>query len=60
MILQAQEYEERPAASGALPQLEEFFTSTEGKFTTPLGQALAAEVRGRRRRGGGGSEHSAR
>ena len=60
MILQAQEYEARPAAAGsaAMPQLEEFFTSTEGRFTTPLGKALAAEVRGRRR-GDDSTEHTA-
>ena len=45
MILQAQEYE---ASQGA--DLQEFFDSTAGKFTTKAVQALAAEVVSRRRR----------
>jgi putative hydrolase of HD superfamily len=49
MILQAHEYESRPATPGAIPPaLDEFFTSTEGKFVTPVGKALAAEVVARR------------
>jgi len=43
MILQAHEYE---AAHGK--PLEEFFRSTAGRFLTPTGVALAAEVTGRR------------
>jgi len=48
-FLQAHEYEQRPAAPGEPPpQLAEFFASTDGKFNTPLGRALAAEVVERR------------
>ncbi len=43
MILQAHEYE----AAHGMP-LEEFFRSTAGRFLSPIGQALAAEVTGRR------------
>ena len=39
MILQASEYE---AAQGL--DLQEFFTSTEGKFRTELGKSWAAEI----------------
>ena len=43
MILQASEYE---AAQGL--DLQEFFTSTEGKFKTELGKAWAADIVRRR------------
>jgi putative hydrolase of HD superfamily len=45
MVMQAGEYER---AQGK--ELEQFFTSTAGKFTTPVGQAWEAEII--RRRGG--------
>jgi putative hydrolase of HD superfamily len=50
MLLQAHEYEtQSAAASGAAGvDLSEFFESTEGKFKTPAGLALEAEVRERR------------
>ena len=47
MIMQAGEYER---AQGK--ELGQFFDSTAGKFTTPVGQAWEAEIV-RRRRGGG-------
>ena len=43
MILQASEYE---AAQGL--DLQEFFTSTAGKFKTNIGKAWAAEIVARR------------
>ena len=51
MILQAQEYE----AEGSHDRsLEQFFTSTEGKFRTEIGKAWAREIISRRK----GGEHS--
>jgi len=47
LIQQAQEYE---ASQGT--DLEEFFTSTEGKFNTEVGKALAAEIISRRQKKG--------
>mmetsp|Transcript_1828 Transcript_1828/g.5334 ORF Transcript_1828/g.5334 Transcript_1828/m.5334 type:complete len:214 (+) Transcript_1828:144-785(+) len=44
MILQAQEYEARQGV-----QLDEFFSSTDGKWRTDLGRAWAAEVVSRRK-----------
>jgi putative hydrolase of HD superfamily len=47
MILQAQEYE----AEGSHEQsLDQFFTSTEGKWRTEIGKAWAAEIISRRKR----------
>ena len=43
MILQAQEYEQEQEVD-----LQDFFDSTEGRFTTPLGQAWAKEIIKRR------------
>ena len=43
MILQAQEYEDEQGIN-----LQEFFDSTTGKFTTPLVQSWAKEVNNRR------------
>ena len=43
MILQAQEYEQEQEVD-----LHDFFDSTEGRFTTPLGQAWAKEIIKRR------------
>ena len=47
MILQAQEYE----AEGSNGQsLDEFFTSTEGKWRTEIGKAWAEEIVSRRKK----------
>jgi len=43
MILQAQEYEEQQNID-----LQDFFDSTRGRFTTPLGQSWAKEIVKRR------------
>eukprot|EP00193_Tetraselmis_chui_P017028 CAMPEP_0177773422 /NCGR_PEP_ID=MMETSP0491_2-20121128/12861_1 /TAXON_ID=63592 /ORGANISM="Tetraselmis chuii, Strain PLY429" /LENGTH=195 /DNA_ID=CAMNT_0019291525 /DNA_START=211 /DNA_END=798 /DNA_ORIENTATION=+ len=43
MILQAHEYEQAQSMD-----LQEFFDSTEGRFSTPTGKALAGEVMARR------------
>ena len=47
MILQAQEYE---AEGSHKESLDEFFTSTEGKWRTEIGKAYAAEIISRRRK----------
>lgn len=49
--MQAGEYER---AQGK--DLGQFFDSTAGRFTTPVGQAWEAEIIRRRRRGGGGEK----
>ena len=43
MILQAQEYEAEQEID-----LQDFFDSTKGRFTTPLGQSWAKEIVKRR------------
>ena len=43
MILQAQEYEAEQDID-----LQDFFDSTKGRFTTPLGQSWAKEIVKRR------------
>ena len=43
MILQAQEYEQEQELD-----LQDFFDSTQGRFSTPLGQAWAKEIIKRR------------
>lgn len=48
MIMQAGEYER---AQGK--ELGQFFSSTAGKFTTPVGRAWEAEIVKRRGDGGG-------
>ena len=45
MIMQAHEYEESQGK-----QLDEFFTSTDGKWRTELGKQWAAEIVSRRKR----------
>eukprot|EP00574_Skeletonema_japonicum_P013735 CAMPEP_0201735486 /NCGR_PEP_ID=MMETSP0593-20130828/37178_1 /ASSEMBLY_ACC=CAM_ASM_000672 /TAXON_ID=267983 /ORGANISM="Skeletonema japonicum, Strain CCMP2506" /LENGTH=205 /DNA_ID=CAMNT_0048229041 /DNA_START=169 /DNA_END=786 /DNA_ORIENTATION=+ len=47
MILQAQEYE---AEGSAEKSLEQFFTSTEGKWRTEIGRAWAQEIVSRRKK----------
>jgi len=47
MILQAQEYE---AEGSHKESLDEFFTSTEGKWRTEIGKAYAAEIIFRRKK----------
>lgn len=47
MILQAQEYE---AEGSAERSLEQFFTSTEGKWRTEIGRAWAQEIVSRRKK----------
>lgn len=49
MIMQAGEYER---AQGK--ELGQFFNSTSGKFTTPVGKEWEAEIIKRRPSGGGG------
>ena len=47
MILQAQEYE---AEGSHKESLDEFFTSTEGKWRTEIGKSYAAEIISRRKK----------
>jgi len=50
MILQAQEYEEEGSHEKSLDQ---FFTSTEGKWKTDIGRAWAEEIVSRRKKNDG-------
>jgi putative hydrolase of HD superfamily len=47
MILQAQEYE---AEGSSEKSLDQFFTSTEGKWRTEIGRAWAEEIVSRRKK----------
>ena len=44
MVLQAFEYEKKEGPSSA-GRLEEFFTSTEGKFSSPFVQSIVQELK---------------